>query len=44
MSHITDANKWREEPLKDNFVQIFRDITSLEINVLDVQFIIAMNM
>ena len=43
MSHITDANKWREESLK-GFVQNFNAITSQEINVLNVQFIIVMNM
>jgi len=44
MSHITDANKWREESLKGCFVQNFNAITSQEINVLNVQFIIVMNM
>ena len=44
MSHITDANKWKEESLKGIFVHNFNAITSQEINVLNVQFIIVMNM
>ena len=44
MSHITDANKWREESLKGLLCTNFNVITSQEINVLNVQFIIAMNM
>jgi ferritin-like metal-binding protein YciE len=44
MSHITDANEWREESLKGLLCTKFQCYNNQEINVLNVQFIIAMNM
>ena len=45
MSHITDANEWRLESMKGLLcTKNFNAITSQEINVLNVQFITAMNM
>jgi hypothetical protein len=44
MRHITDANKWREESLKWLLCTKFQCYKSQEIIVLNVQFIIVMNM
>ena len=44
MSHITDANKWRRIPEGTSLLENFNVITSQEINVLNVQYIIAINM
>ena len=43
MSHITGANEWRLDSMKGYLVQNFNAITNQEINVLNAQFIIAMN-